>query len=235
MKLKDNPFLYNEKLIGFPDLHKLSVVHYSFNLEHYHRVFFEHFAIVCPASISGSVIKRQAEFLAGRFCAAQALLIKSATNTHISIGKNRAPVWPIGFIGSITHSRNIAMAAVARVDEYQYVGLDVEDMMSAELALSISASIIQDKEFDLLHNSGLDFSLGLTIAFSMKEALFKALYPSVGEYFDFHAAELIDINLANNHVSMRLLENLSTRFSKGKVFNGYIDHNEDCVTSLICG
>ena len=235
MELKDKQFLYNEKIIEFPNLNKLSVVHYSFNLEDYNRVLFEQFELACPASISGSVIKRQAEFLAGRFCAAKALLIKLATNTHISIGKNRAPVWPAGFIGSITHSRNIAMAAVARVDEYQYVGLDVEDMMSAELALSISSSIIQDKEFDLLHNSGLDFSLGLTIAFSMKEALFKALYPSVGEYFDFHAAELIGIDLANNHVAIKLLENLSTHFSKGKVFNGYIEHNSSSVTSLICG
>ncbi len=46
------------------------------------------------------------------------------------VGSDRLPVWPAGFIGSITHTRRnsggYCAAAVARSDEFLALGIDVE-------------------------------------------------------------------------------------------------------------
>src|ERR1700716_1803425 len=66
-----------------------------------------------PQPLRHAVPNRQREFLAGRLCAAQALRCLGADSTHVGMAGDRAPVWPDGVVGSITHSGGFAAAAVA--------------------------------------------------------------------------------------------------------------------------
>jgi 4'-phosphopantetheinyl transferase EntD len=80
---------------------------------------------------AGSVsAKRLLELQCGRFYAKQALSAFGVSDVDLSIGRNRAPIWPDQVIGSITHiqrgSSGYCAAAVARRDEVSALGIDME-------------------------------------------------------------------------------------------------------------
>ena len=73
------------------------------------------------ASLGPADAKRVREFESGRAYAKRALAMLGMHNVDLPIGPNRAPLWPSGVVGSITHvidSRygTYAAAAVARAD-----------------------------------------------------------------------------------------------------------------------
>jgi len=143
----------------------------------------------------GAVLKRQCEYLAGRFCANEGLkqlehkLAIEIGNKEVATGKNREPLWPQGVLGAISHSSRFAMAVVAQdKGSYLGVGIDIEEEMAKDLARDVSGQIMSEKEKRLNHQlDGFDNKSFVTLVFSAKESIFKALYPSVGEYFGFEA------------------------------------------------
>src|SRR5215469_16812348 len=64
------------------------------------------------AIVARAVEKRRAEFATGRACAHAALDAWGAPDAPLLPGPDRAPLWPDGFVGSISHARG-ACAAVA--------------------------------------------------------------------------------------------------------------------------
>src|SRR5277367_2552834 len=72
--------------------------------------------ISLPRELDRAVRARRTEFLAGRACARSALrkLADGRADDAIPIGPDRAPVWPAGIVGAITHAHGFAAAAVAR-------------------------------------------------------------------------------------------------------------------------
>ena len=63
--------------------------------------------IPLPPSLSTAVAKRRSEYLAGRWCAREALAMLGMEGIP-ALGPDRAPQWPAGSLGSITHSQGIA-------------------------------------------------------------------------------------------------------------------------------
>ncbi|MCV6604473.1 MAG: hypothetical protein OIF34_04145, partial [Porticoccaceae bacterium] len=76
----------------------------GFNLEVYRPECYQQLGIALPQRVSKAVPKRQAEFLAGRHCAALALKSLGFENTEVQSGENRIPHWPQGAVGSISHT-----------------------------------------------------------------------------------------------------------------------------------
>ncbi|EHR8837789.1 enterobactin synthase subunit EntD [Shigella flexneri] len=113
--------------------------------------------------------KRKTEHLAGRIAAVHALREYGYKGVP-AIGKLRQPVWPTGVYGSISHCGATALAVVSR----QPIGIDIEEIFSAQTAAELTDNIITPSERKLLTDSGLAFSLALTLAFSAKESAFKA-------------------------------------------------------------
>ncbi|MGB7800891.1 enterobactin synthase subunit EntD [Buttiauxella sp.] len=146
--------------------------------------------------LSHAVIKRQAEHLAGRIAAREALRFHGITEDVPGIGLHREPCWPPGFTGSITHSRNVALATVMADNPISRVGtgIDFEEIMPLAVAHDIYEGIIDSAEKELLAASSLPFNYALTLVFSAKESLFKALFRHVGRYFDFSAASISKID-----------------------------------------
>jgi enterobactin synthetase component D / holo-[acyl-carrier protein] synthase len=117
-----------------------------------------------------AVAARRAEFAAGRRCAKCALADLGRTTDAIPVGAARAPVWPPGVVGSITHTAAWAIAAVAPATVCQAVGIDLQGTHTVEPDLA--AMLVADQEMDIVN--GVDD--GLTVALAAKEALGKGLF-----------------------------------------------------------
>ena len=137
------------------------------------------------AELANAGRKRKAEHLAGRIAAAHAL----PDHTVPGIGPSGEPLWPEGISGSITHSGTQAMAVVVRHPDAR-VGIDCEAILPDREAREIQDGIIDAQEAMCLMRSGYPFALALTLAFSAKESLFKALFPQVKNFMDFDCARI---------------------------------------------
>ncbi|MEB5959468.1 enterobactin synthase subunit EntD [Enterobacter sichuanensis] len=137
------------------------------------------------AELANAGRKRKAEHLAGRIAAAHAL----PDHTVPGIGPSGEPLWPEGISGSITHSGTQAMAVVVSHPNAR-VGIDCEAILPDSEAREIQDGIIDALEAMCLTRSGYPFALALTLTFSAKESLFKALFPQVKTFMDFDCARI---------------------------------------------
>ncbi|MBC3366108.1 4'-phosphopantetheinyl transferase superfamily protein [Pseudomonas sp. SWRI154] len=194
---------------------------------------FPNSAIEPPASIQRSVAKRQAEFLAGRICARAALLRLDGQACVPPIGEDRAPVWPAHVSGSITHSTGRAAAIVAQKQHWQGLGMDLENLLDPERAERLAGEILTPPELLRLATvSRDDRALLVTLTFSMKESLFKALYPIVGQRFYFEHAEVLEW-AHDGHVRLRLLIDLSPEWRHGSELHGQFAVKNGQLLSLV--
>jgi enterobactin synthetase component D len=181
--------------------------------------------IELPAELNRAVPKRKLEFLAGRHCARQALraLAPRLGEVPIAIAKDHGPVWPAGVVGSITHSRGFASAAVALIEHAFGLGLDSEILISPATLVEVAPSIATVGERRALVSAGeASEQLLLTVVFSAKEAIFKCLHRHVAEYFDFLDAEITSINLGTGLFAGRLLRRLTEHFPAGLALRGRV-------------
>ncbi len=105
---------------------------------------------------------------AGRQAAGAALRRAGSTLTSVGRQPDGAPVFPPGFAGSLTHTANLAVAAVA--PGARGVGVDVEPRFPE---IRLHRFLLNDTERALLWSDG--DRAGLRRLFAAKEAAFKAL------------------------------------------------------------
>jgi enterobactin synthetase component D len=79
------------------------------------------------------------------------------------------------------------------------------------------------------------YANALTLAFSAKESLFKAIYPKVGHYFDFDCAKWIDADYTVGTFWLRIANTLSPSVVEGNIYRGHFAHWGSCVFTLIAG
>ena len=178
-----------------------------------------------------AVPKRQAEFLAGRWAARQAL---SALGVDATLSRNEdgSPRWPLQVVGSITHGAGRALCAVARVDEVRSLGIDAERLMSESAKDELLARICGEAERDVLAR-GLELPehRSVTVAFSAKESLYKCLYPLVGKFMDFSAARVV--TAVAGELTLELSVDWSTDFPRGQQFQARFVASEHDVESAV--
>lgn len=176
------------------------------------------------AELSHAGRKRKADHLAGRLAAAYAL----NERTIPGIGPSGEPLWPDGISGSITHSCTQAMAVVAPYPAL--IGIDSEAILAENEAREIKDGIIDAQEERVLSRSGYPFALALTLVFSAKESLFKALFPKVKSYMGFDSAR---ITMLDKETLMLALTRPLTGFDEGTAFTLHWLHNGDGVITLL--
>jgi len=203
-----------------------SLQQYKDNLYGKHNQYF-------PISLERAVPKRRAEYLAGRFCAAHALNKLGSINLSVETSCSRAPSWPIGFIGSITHTNTCALAIVASNQDIAFVGVDMEEFISVDKLKGVESEIITDLEQSWLRNVPMSWDVALLIVFSAKESLYKALWPSVRKFFGFHSAELFSLDVENNMFRMRLTLDLAPHLYKGMIIDGHYRIDNERVYTFI--
>lgn len=157
--------------------------------------------ISLPSTMAGAVPKRKGEYRAGRTCARMAIqhvssslltLEDSSTNWPIN-GADRAPIWPDGITGSLSHSNTLVTCIAGLSSRYESLGVDIEPPTSLSDSANFAHQVCLPQELAIVSQSGLS-DAGFTLLFSAKEALFKAVYPTVKRYVDFHEAKLIGID-----------------------------------------
>ncbi|MBP5945608.1 4'-phosphopantetheinyl transferase [Pseudomonas anatoliensis] len=194
---------------------------------------FQRSAIEPPPSIQRSVAKRQAEFLAGRICARAALQQLQGSGVVPPIGEDRAPVWPAHICGSITHSTGRAAAIVANKQHWRGLGMDLENLLNRERAERLAGEILTAPEMQRMAAASPDqLALWVTLTFSVKESLFKALYPIVQKRFYFEHAEVLEWTEAGS-VRLRLLTDLSGEWRNGTELDAQFGVQDGQLLSLV--
>lgn len=146
-----------------------------------------------PPALQAAIPRRQTEFLAGRACAALALHAAGSPMLTVDFNPDRSPAWPPGFVGSISHSAAQVCAIVAPSRRYAMLGLDLEYWMDEGQALEIAGLILTDAEADL-RPPMMPRAQFLTLVFSAKEALYKAIFPKLHRIIEFHDVTLTALN-----------------------------------------
>lgn len=194
---------------------------------------FQRSAVPPPASIQRSVAKRQAEFLAGRLCARAALQQLDHLDFVPAIGEDRAPVWPAHISGSITHSTGHAAAIVGHKAQWRGLGMDLENVLTLERAERLAGEILTADEMRRMADLPREqIALLVTLTFSAKESLFKALYPIVQKRFYFEHAELLEWS-ESGQLRLRLLTDLSSEWCHGKELVGQFAVSDGQLLSLV--
>ena len=194
---------------------------------------FRRSSIEPPSSIQRSVAKRQAEFLAGRICARAALQQLEGVGFSPAIGEDRAPVWPGHITGSITHSTGRAAAIVAKKTHWRGLGMDLENLLNPERAERLAGEILTGPELRRMAAGRRDqLAMLVTLTFSVKESLFKALYPIVQQRFYFEHAEVLEWSEAGD-VRIRLLTDLSSEWRNGVELDAQFGIMEGQLLSLV--
>jgi enterobactin synthetase component D len=211
---------------ALPGVHLLST---SFIAE---RLAGEDFSRCAITPVRG-VAKRQAEYLAGRLCAREALRRLTGQAQVPAVGADRAPQWPAGVVGSISHGHGWAAALVAHSSAWRGLGLDIEQPLASARAERLAAEILTPDELRQLQTlSAEQRAWRVTLTFSLKESLFKALYPLVLRRFYFHDAELLSCQ-DDGRAGLRLLIDLSADWPAGSVLQGQFAECDGQLLSLV--
>jgi len=203
----------------------------TFNLSNYQDQLFKHLIIPFPQTLTLAVDKRRAEYLAARY-AARCLLQEAGCQGSVGSLPNRAPLWPAGWRGSISHTDEYAIAVIVQENANLSPGIDIEKLDPTTM-LEIASMFTTPGEQSLLARTELPYETALLIAFSSKESLFKALYPEVNHFFGFDAAQVCHIDVTANTLTLELTRTLAPGRTVGCRLYSYFTFHGDKVITLV--
>lgn len=142
-----------------------------------------------PQLVARAVPKRRDEFARGRGCAREALAELGCAPAEIPRGADRAPRWPDGFAGSITHCAGLVGAVAGPATAFRALALDAEP--DEPLKPEIGARICTPAERERLATwPGLDAGRWQRAIFGAKECVHKCVAPLTGVTLEFHDVEI---------------------------------------------
>jgi 4'-phosphopantetheinyl transferase EntD len=147
-----------------------------------------------PQALQRATQNRQREFLAGRWCAEQALQCLGSGSTHVAMAEDRAPIWPDGVVGSITHTGDFAAAAVAWAADVAALGIDSEQIIDPAAARDVADICMVDEATLFKAAHGRSFCEFCTLVFSAKESVFKCLFPLTRKFLEFSDVRITSID-----------------------------------------
>lgn len=141
------------------------------------------------ASLPGAIDKRLREFAAGRRAAQRAMADLCQPPKPVPAGQDRAPQWPRGVTGSISHTDHICLAALSTSPQYLSIGIDIED--DADLPTDLIPEICNLSEMAWLSVQPAKLRGRLArLIFSAKECAYKCQYPISKTLVGFDAFEV---------------------------------------------
>jgi 4'-phosphopantetheinyl transferase EntD len=152
--------------------------------------------------------KRISDFSTGRYCAIKALEQLGIKDVLIPIGEDRAPVWPEGIVGSISHCDILTGAIVAKNSDHISLGLDIEEIGRVTPDLWDFVFTQNEKRY-LSSLSEKEILIQSTAIFSIKEAFYKFQFPLTNFFLDFLDVEVKlpecnQVNIIHNSYSINL-------------------------------
>jgi 4'-phosphopantetheinyl transferase EntD len=117
---------------------------------------------------------------AARLAARQLMTIAGCERWSLPRRKEGGPIWPPGFVGSLSHCDDYAAAAFACRSIFAGVGIDIEPTIPLPGdVLDIIATPFEQAELDRTSFEG-------RVLFCAKEAAYKAVYPIDKRFLDWH-------------------------------------------------
>jgi 4'-phosphopantetheinyl transferase EntD len=193
------------------------------------------------ALVRDACLKRKLEFAAGRECARRALERLGITDFPVLAAEDRAPIWPPGLVGGISHAGEYCGVAVARKEDVGGLGLDIERLKgldrestplictASELSRLGSAPDSQRKRLPYL-------------IFSAKECVYKCLRGVTEKWLDFHDVMISPLPIsresdrAPRDFEAVLLVDAADGFERGKRLRGKYSFRDGYVfTAMVLG
>lgn len=131
---------------------------------------------------------RLQEFSAGRAHARKALQELGLPSPVIPVGSDRAPVWPPGFVGSISHAGGLVVAAAAPSTVLPAIGIDLEPCVPLDTDLLNRVCRPEEATRLMALPSPLHRA---KLVFSAKESVYKCIAPLMGLFLEFADVEIL--------------------------------------------
>lgn len=180
------------------------------------------------ASIVDAVPKRRREFATARALAREGLeRFFGLHDFNLLNDKDRAPIWPQGIAGSLSHSSTHAWVALVDAT-YGTIGVDGEDR--DKLERSLWHLTMRDEEIAYLKT--LETSVQerrALVIFSAKEALYKTQFPWSHKYMDFMA---VQIRLDEDGSLQCIFQSDIAPFQSGFVAHGRWSDKTEVLTTV---
>jgi len=172
-----------------------------------------------PPNLRFAIKKRQIEFLSGRLCVKSCLeSLGYERPPHIPAGEDRSPIWPVELVGSISHTDRLATAIVGPAAHIESVGIDIERVMAEATPQMIKHICCDLDELDELQDiQKVSREEALTLIFSGKESLYKAIFPKLQRFYGFQAARVKAFG--SNRLKIMLVTDLSDAFEQGTTWD----------------
>lgn len=217
-----NPIFFTSELFCYGlDLSQTMHLHIDQRLEH-------------PLKIAQARVERKNEYLCGR------VLAQAVLNHHFSLDQpitsmhEALPIWPSHVLGSISHSQNKLIVALS--NNAIYLGIDIEHWVTSEFAKESAHLILTPSEFALWKTRAcefFDFAGYVSLIFSIKESLYKAVYPTAKQYIDFLEASIIDINFENQTLTLNFLLEIQQRYQLLEQYQGGWTIEQDHIMTWV--
>lgn len=179
-----------------------------------------------------AVASRKEEFVAGRICASVALSKLGFKLDSLPMGDKREPIWPEGIVGSISHTKGIALALVDKKSSSKSIGIDVEEIIKDDKRKTIERMVAFDKELAFI-NLFAQKNKAYTVLFSAKEALYKLIYPLAPIYFGFEEARLVALDLETNSFVLELISDKPELQSYKRKYSGLFYEVDNKIISVL--
>ncbi len=217
-----NPFFFTSELFCYGlDLSQTTHLHIDQQLEH-------------PLKIAQARVERKNEYLCGRVLAQAVLNHHFGLDQSITSMHEHLPIWPNHVLGSISHSQNKLIVALS--NNAVYLGIDIEHWVTSEFAQESAHLILTPSEFNLWKSKGadfFDFVRYVSLIFSIKESLYKAVYPTAKQYIDFLEACIVDINFENQTLTLNFLPEIQQRYQLLEQYQGGWTVEQDHIMTWV--
>ncbi len=138
------------------------------------------------AELPRAVDSRRREYVAGRVAAHRAMKKLGLSARPVLSNRSRAPAWPRGLTGSLSHNKTTCIAAVARASKVRSLGVDVEDDTPLADDLIVTVCTLEERAWLATQSETTRGRLAKLI-FCAKEAVYKCQFPVSHKVLDFDA------------------------------------------------
>lgn len=176
---------------------------------------------------------RVRETASGRALARTLLVQGGASDGVVGRGADGAPLWPAGWIGTISHTSALLAVAVAPAHALRGIGIDLELSDGLRDTSPIDAICLNGAERALADACALGPARARVLFFSAKEALYKALYPSVRRYIDFLEVEVRACDAAAGTLTLAALPPLASTMPAACVWTATFCHAAGHVATAV--
>jgi len=138
------------------------------------------------AEMPRAVDSRRREYVAGRVAAHRAMEKLGLSARPVLSNRSRAPSWPRGLVGSLSHNNTTCIAAVARASQVKSLGVDVEDDTPLAPDLVTAICTLEERAW-LATQPDVERGRLSKLIFCAKEAVYKCQFPVSHKVLDFDA------------------------------------------------